>query len=167
MVNEIYELDGRIETLINEKFDPETGEIVDDNPERLAELIQETQMEKAYYLEQVALYAKNRRAMSEALGAEIKRLQTRKRVEDRKFQWAKSFLESAGMKINTARAQVSFRIFKSGRTVIDSVELIPERFWKKPKTEDDVYKTEIAKAIKAGETVSGAHLEDRVDTIIK
>lgn len=67
-------------------------------------------------------------------------------------------------KVETGTLRLSLR--HTTATMIDDAEQIPDRF-KTVKVEKVVNKTEIKKAIQAGEAVAGAHLQENVSLQIK
>lgn len=167
MVREIYENDERIATIMEGRFDPETGEILSDYD--AAKLIDEIEEDNRDRIVGVAIYGKNNAALLEALKEERKKLSARiKRVESN-VEFAKNFImdRQNGKPIkDDARVSVSFR--KSTKTIIDDLSKVPEQFIKPHTlTDDDVMKTEIKKAIQGGEEVAGAHLEEGQSCIIK
>lgn len=165
MYKEIYDNDERIEAVLDAGFDPETGEIVEGyDAEKLIEEIQEDNKERIIG---VALYAKNHAAVLDALKNAKRDIDKRIKQEAAKVDFSKNFLLMRGEKVtDDARASITFR--KSTKTIIDDVSAIPAEFIKPHEiSESDVNKTEIKKAIQAGENVSGAHIEEGQSCIIK
>lgn len=85
-------------------------------------------------------------------------------------QWLKQYLTSeldnAGIKkVETDNHLLSVRNFKAS-TVIDDFDTLPDDY-KIKKTEIVGNKNRIYQALKAGETVPGAHLEDNRSVVIK
>ena len=85
-------------------------------------------------------------------------------------QWLKQYLTSeldnAGIKkVETDNHLLSVRNFKAS-TVIDDFDTLPDDY-KIEKTEIVGNKNRIYQALKAGETIPGAHLEDNRSVVIK
>lgn len=140
------------------KVDEETGEVT--NMDELEAL----QMEHDAKVENIGLWVKNLKAESDAIKEEVKKLTARARVADNKAERLKEYLTEclAGEKFKTARLQVSYR--KSQAVNITDTLALPEEF-----TVIDIKpdKTAIKTAIKMGNTIPGAELEERTSTIIK
>lgn len=153
----LYEIE---EEIMSCCIDTETGEIIDE--ERLKAL----EMERDKKIEGVILWVKDLIAESKAVKEEAKALQARAKACDNKAESLKRFIEYAleGQKFKTERCSVSYRSSKS--IVIDNPLAIPEDFWKTP-TEDWISKTAIKEAIERGDTVEGAHQEEKTGIIIK
>lgn len=151
----LYEIDAGIMACI----DGETGEIIDE--EKLAEL----QMERDKKVENVALWYKNLVSDAAAYKAEKDAFAERERVAKNKAESLKRYLESAldGQPYKSTRVSVSYRA--SDAVIVDDVQLIDPAFLKFAEPTPD--KTAIKKAIKAGETVDGAHIEQRSNISIK
>lgn len=139
-------------------IDEETGEVL--NADEL-DAIQCARDEK---IENVCLYMKNLRYEADAIANEATILRTRKNRLERKIDWLKGYVQSNlhGEKFHTPRVDITYR--KSQVVVCDDPEKLDARF-QRVKVEAD--KTEIKKAIKGGEKVAGAHLEDTVSMIMK
>lgn len=167
MVREIYENDERIATIMEGRFDPETGEILSDYD--AAKLIDEIEEDNRDRIVGVAIYGKNNAALLEALKEEKRKLTKRIEQIESNAEFAKKFImdRQNGQPIkNDPRVSVSFR--KSTQTIIDDLSKIPAEYIKPRKvTDKDVMKTEIKKAIQNGAEVSGAHLEEGQSCIIK
>ena len=140
------------------KVDEETGEVT--NMDELEAL----QMEHDAKVENIGLWIKNLRAESEAIKEEAKKLTARAKVAENKAERLKDYLTEclAGEKFSTPRLNISYR--KSQAVNITDTLALPERF-KVVDVKPD--KTAIKNAIKAGEVVTGAELEERTSTIIK
>lgn len=151
----LYEIDAEIMACI----DGETGEIIDD--EKLAAL----QMERDKKVENVALWYKNLTSDAAAYKAEKDAFAERERVAKNKAESLKKYLDSAlaGQPFKSTRVSVSYRA--SDAVIVDDVQLIDPAYLKFAEPTPD--KTAIKKAIKAGETVDGAHIEQRSNISIK
>lgn len=157
-----YFIDSRIEEIIDEAIDPETGEVID---EEALDAIAALQEQKDDAIEQMGLYYKDMMAEVDAVKAEAKKLTDRAKAVENRAETVKKYLVRAldGKKFKTPRLSVSYR--KSEQTVVDDLSKIPYEYlkWKDP----DADKAAIKKAIKAGEEVPGAHIEPNTSTIIK
>ena len=151
----IYEIDKQIYQLVNED-----GEIDD------IESFEALQLEKAVKTENIALYIKNTIAEMTAIEEEIKNLKARNAVKSNKLARLENLLTYAldGQKFETARTSVSFR--KSEAVQLIDEAMIPITF-KKEKVTTSIDKTAIKKAIKAGNDIPGAVLEERLNVQVK
>lgn len=136
----------------------EDGEVI--NPEKMAEL----QMERADKIENVACWIKNLVAEADMIEIERKKLDERKHSALKKAESLKGWLNYAleGQKFSTGKCAVSYR--KSQVCTIIDPEKVPAA-WYKAKYEVD--KATIKEALKNGEVVPGAVLEERVNIQIK
>lgn len=159
----LYHIDAAIMALV----DPETGEIM--NYEAFAAL----QMEREEKLENMALWHKNLTAEAAAIKAEEANLAARRKDIEARAEKLKEYLFEAlgGDPFKTPRVVCKFN--KSQKVEIqDEAEFIRtmqegqhfEYLTFKPPT---VNRTEITKAIKAGQTVEGAELVKTVSISIK
>ena len=159
----LYEIDQALEEALNRVIvDEETGEvIVDPDMDRIAEL----QMERDKKIEGVCRYIKNAAAEAKAIADEIKRFTARKKVLENQAERAKGYVEYAlaGEKFETPTVSVTYRTTKS--IVVDELSEIPEEFLRYKEPEAD--KVAIKNAIKAGQTVPGAHEEETKSMTIK
>lgn len=147
-------------------IDQETGEIIDG--ERLDAL----QMERKAKLENVALWVKNLEADAAAFKAEKQAFEAREKAAANKVKGLKEWLGKAlqGAKFATEKCAVSFR--KS-----EAVEIADEgtlRTWavvNRPELlrirEPEIDKTEVKKALKAGEEIPGAAVAEKLNINIK
>ena len=151
----LYEINEQIMACI----DSETGEVID--PEQLNNL----QIAKDEKLENLALWYKDLIAEANALKEEKEAFATREKAAKNKAESIKNYLSYAlnGENFKTTKCALSFR--KSEKTVIDDIYSIPENFLKYSEPTADL--TEIKKAIKNGEEIKGAHLEETQNIQIK
>lgn len=149
----LYEIDAQIMECLSED-----GEVI--NPEKMAEL----QMERADKIENVACWIKNLVAEADMIEIERKKLDERKHSALKKAESLKGWLNYAleGQKFSTGKCAVSYR--KSQVCTIIDPEKVPAA-WYKAKYEVD--KATIKEALKNGEVVPGAVLEERVNIQIK
>lgn len=159
----LYEIDQAILDCI----DQETGEIVD--PEKLNDL----QMERNSKIENVALWLKNLESDAEAFKNEKNSFAEKEKAAKNKIEGLKNWLSLAlnGQKMQTSKVQISFR--KS-----EAIEIEDEaRFINFARTngrddllsykEPTINKTEIKKAIKAGQTFDGVELVEKNNIQVK
>lgn len=154
----LYEIDRAIEQVIETEFswDEETGEVLFEEKD-----LDALQMEFTDKLAACGCWMKNQRALAAAIKSEEQALaKRRKAIEaavDRMSDYTlRHLLKLQKPVVETAEVRLSTR--KSSRTVIDSEDMVPEKF-KEQVITTKVSKTEIAKALKAGEDVPGAHVE--------
>ena len=159
----LYEIDTAIEALV----DPETGEIMDNAA------FDALSMEREQKIENVACWVKNEKALAEEIGAEIKRLQERKKAAENRVERLKGYLlyATGGQKYQTARAQVSFRSSESTEIIDTSavIEWAQENGYEDmlKYREPEISKTAVKDAIKGGVTVPGAQIVTNTSVIIK
>ena len=150
----IYQIDEAILGCI----DPETGEV---NAEKLGELM----IQREQKVENIACWIKNLVSDAKALKEEKKALDERIKAKENRAESLKKYLESIleGQKFETTKCAVSFR--KSQSVNISDLSAIPTKFLRVKPAEPD--KTEIKKALKNGETITGAELVDKLSMTIK
>ena len=151
----LYEINEQILNCI----DTETGEIID------IDKLNELQMAKDEKLENLALWYKDLIAEANALKEEKEAFAAREKAAKNKAESIKNYLSYAlnGANFKTTKCALSFRT--SERTVIDDIYSVPENFLKYSEPKADL--NEIKKAIKNGEEIKGAHLEEKQNIQIK
>ena len=151
----LYEIDAAILACV----DLETGEIID--AEQLAAL----QLEREQKIENVALWYKNLLSDAVQYAGEEQAFRLKKQRAQAQAEKLKAWLHDAlqGNKYQSTRVNISFR--NSSSVVVDDVLNLPPRFvtFKDPVPD----KMAIKEAIKNGETVNGAHMENNQSIIIK
>lgn len=110
------------------------------------------------------------RSSAERKKAKAKNWSESAKADLQRAQWLKQYLTSeldnAGIKkVETDNHLLSVRNFKAS-TVIDDFDTLPDDY-KIEKTEIVGNKNRIYQALKAGENVPGAHLEDNRSVVIK
>ena len=131
-------IEGNLETLV----DAETGEVF------TAENLENLELARTEKIEGCAVVYKEFVAEADALAAEIKNLQERKRVAENKAEWLKKYLAENlnGEKFSTPKCKISYR--KSESVAFDGdVEEMPDEYCK---VERKLDKTAVKKALKAG-----------------
>lgn len=131
--------------------DTETGEITDWSAFEALQLARDEKIEN------IALYHKNLLAEAAALKAEEKSFAERRKRAENKAESLKNYLATSlnGNKFNTTKVAISYR--KSTSVEVDESKLSANWMREIPATYV-VDKVEIAKALKAGETIEGATL---------
>ena len=152
----LYEIN---EQLLN-LTDSETGEIEDWSAFEALQLARDEKIEN------IALYHKNMLAEAAALKAEEKSFAERRKRAENKAGSLKRYLDSAlqGQKFNTVKVAISYR--KSTSVEVDETKL-PANWLREIPASYVVDKVEIAKALKAGETIEGATLKESNNIQIK
>ena len=160
----LYEIDRAIQDLLDEGFnytiDEETGELIYDD--RSAEL-EQLQMDRAAKLEAVALYIKNLDALAADIKAEEKALEERRKAREKKADNLRRYLgesltaaQEGGFE--TGKVRVSFT--KSSAVIVDEALLDKAFIKEKVETTYSPDKKAIRAAIKAGQEVAGAYIEE-------
>jgi len=151
----LYEIDSEIMSLI----DDETGEILD------TDRFDELSADRDAKVENICLWIKNLKAEAEALKAEKDAFAHRQKVVENKMNSLKAFISTylEGTSFKTTKVNVSFR--KSESLEISDIYKIPEDFLKYK--EPDVDKTALKNAIKAGASIEGAEIVEKLNIQIK
>lgn len=162
----LYELSDAIRQVIARGFalDEETGEITFDetNLDELRLMFRE----KA---EACALYVKDQRALAKAIRDEERSLAERRRSAERRADRVERYLlahidELPDRRLETPRVALSTRRSTAVEVVNDG--MVPDEYMTY-KTTKTVNRDAIRKALKAGESVPGCHLEERTNVIIR
>lgn len=160
----LYEINEALEQALEAAFDPETGEILDEDALAQVETLELAREDK---LEGIACWIKDLRADAEAIKTEKNNLAKRERAANNKADRLTEYLkwQLAGEKLKTARASVSYRRSEAVE-LADNFEPmnLPSDCWA---VEYKVNKTAIKEHLKAGETLEGAELVTRTSIIIK
>ena len=161
----LYEIDRALEEALEKAFDPETGEILNEDAFADLEGLEAARVDK---LEACAIMVKQYAADAEAIKAEIKALTQRARVASNKADSLKTYMERSiapGEALKTPRVAIGWRR-SEGVTFDESfdVRALPEEL---TKTTVEPNKTAIKAALKQGETVPGAFLETRQNLQIR
>ncbi len=160
----IYEIPGALRELLDRlDADPDTGEV---DGEALAAYAEYTTA-AAEKLEGTACYCRELKAEAEAIKAEEERLAKRRKALENKSERLKNYmmpaLEAMGGKVKGVMASV--RIGKSQAVTVFDIDALPDAF-KHVKTTIDPDKVALKKALKSGEVIPGAALEDRQSVVI-
>lgn len=160
----IYEIPGALRELLDRlDADPDTGEV---DGEALAAYA-EYNAAAAEKLEGTACYVRELKAEAGAIKAEEERLAKRRKALENKSERLKNYmmpaLEAMGGKVKGVMASV--RIGKSQAVTVFDIDALPDAF-KHVKTTIDPDKVALKKALKSGEDIPGAALEDRQSVVI-
>lgn len=160
----IYEIPGELRDLLDRlDADPDTGEV---DGEALAAYA-EYNAAAAEKLEGTACYVRELKAEADAIKAEEERLAKRRKALENKSERLKNYmmpaLEAMGGKVKGVMASV--RIGKSQAVTVFDLDALPDAF-KRVVTKVDPDKVALKKALKAGEDIPGAALEDRHSVVI-
>ena len=151
----LYEINENILACV----DSETGEIIE--PKKLNDL----QIAKNAKFENLALWYNDLISEAEALKAEKEAFAAREKVAKNRAESIKNYLSFAlqGEDFKTTKCVVSFR--KSEKTIVDDIGELPEEYLTIAEPKANL--TEIKKAIKNGEEIKGAHIEETHNIQIK
>ena len=161
----IYEIDSKIQELLDSGVDEETGELITD-----MDALMDLQMERDRKVENLACAVKNMEAEAKAIRDEEKRLAERRKALEAKAARAEDYLAFVlnGEKFSSARVTVGWR--KTTKTEVD--DSFTE--WAKTNAPDllrfkepEPDKTAISAALKAGRKLNGAALTTTVSMTIK
>lgn len=160
----LYELDQRINELIANSVDPETGEVADGFIEKLDAL----NMERNEKIDNTMCLIKN--LLSDAAGweAEEKRLAELKKSAKNRAESLKNYLsrymEAGVEKFTSEHGKIGWK--KSERVVVQDVDTLPEEF-KKVKVEVKADLISLKNALKEDRKIDGVSLEEHQNIQIK
>ena len=156
----IYEIPSTLRDLLDRlDADPDTGEV---DGEALAAYAEYTTA-AAEKLEGTACYCRELKAEAEAIKAEAKRRKALENKSERLKAYMMPALEAMGGKVKGV--MVSLRIGTTQAVKVLDLEALPEAF-RRIKTTIDPDKVALKKALKDGETIPGAALEERQSVVI-
>lgn len=137
----------------------ETGEVID------VAALEALELERSEKIRNIALWIKNLKSDVTALDAEEKAFKARKDAAKKKAEQLSGYLASVlnGEKVTGTDFAISWRK-STAVNVLDEKALPPTFLIPQPPKVD---KTGISKALKAGETVTGAELIERQNMTIK
>ena len=158
----LYEINEERAKIVEIGVDHETGEVAPDFDEKMSE----NGAMRDEKINDLLGYIKNKEAEAEAYGGEIKRMTKNMKSALAVADGMKRYLAMQmeyGETFTSERGKISWR--KSERVIAD-VDKIPEQFKRRiEEVKPDL--VGIKKAIKAGEEVSGAFIEERHNIQIK
>jgi len=151
----LFEINEELESLI----DFETGEILD------IEAFENLKMERQDKLQNIALLYKNCKSDVKQLDELIKEYTARRNSCKKTMEWAKATLETElkGEKLTDEKKRFTTYYYSSTSTKTD-MEILPDE-WKK--TTVTPLTKEIGEALKRGEKIEGAWLEEKQSLVIK
>ena len=156
----IYEIPSTLRDLLDRlDADPDTGEV---DGEALAAYAEYTTA-AAEKLEGTACYCRELKAEAEAIKAEEERRKALENKSERLKAYMMPALEAMGGKVKGV--MVSLRIGTTQAVKVLDLEALPEAF-RRIKTTIDPDKVALKKALKDGETIPGAALEERQSVVI-
>lgn len=149
----------QIDSAILDCVDIETGEIFNEAK------FEELSLTRDAKIENICLWIKNLKAEAEALKAEKDAFAQRQKVAENKMESLKNYISTylEGTPFKTAKVAVSFR--KSESVEIDEGVKIPDQFLKF--AEPKVDKTELKKALKAGNIIDGVSIVEKQNIQIR
>lgn len=164
----LYEINSQIDQILsNIEIDEETGEVLIDTT-----LLESLQIAHDVKIENIACFIKNLNAEAEALKAEEKNLNVRRKQKEKTIERLTYMLDNdlQGQKFETARCKISYR--KSTSTDVDEPVFL-EKYKDDPKMctpQPTVYKydkNELKKMIKAGQVIEGVKVVENNNISIK
>jgi hypothetical protein len=165
--NALYEIDGMYQSYLaqaKEEAEQNEGVIPDD----LAAKLDAMEMTRDVKIENSVKYYKNENAIADMLDAEIKALQARARSHRGHAEWLKTYLSAIikpGEKPEYSCGKISWR--KSERTIINDGAKIPVEYTRVIPEHREPELDKIKKALKDGEKIEGAAIEERQNLQIK
>jgi hypothetical protein len=156
----IYDIDARLDELLNGSIDEETGEIITDFDE-----IEKLQMEREAIREGIACHIIGDRAEILALQMQEQKLKERRQRLERHVAKTEDFLEriSNGVGLQSDRVSVVFRQSAGKVVVLDEAKL---REWAKANRDDlltykepEIKKSAVKAAIQGGEDIPYACID--------
>lgn len=176
----LYEINDQLAILEEYSVDPETGELLDED--QFNAKFDEIQMALNDKIESSICFVKNLNAEVEAFKAEEKNLAQRRKVKENLAERIKNRIDTyikaqytdeegnvdiVGLnkyKMETPKMKLSYR--KSESVNITDIDSVPKEYIK-TKTEVSADKTNIKKAIKAGQHIDGAELVTNINMQVK
>ena len=158
----LYGINSKIELVLDNAVDQETGEIID---EQLMEQLGALELEKNEIIENVLLEIKNQNAYAKALKEEKQEIDKKKARAEQRAETLKKYVSQAlnGEKFKTPKVSVSYRNTKSTEYTGD-IENLPSSC---VKVEKSIYKTELKKLLESGADIPGATIVTNTSMIIK
>lgn len=171
----LYDIDNRLVTLLEERFDIDSGEIYE-NDEELAKAIDEVALDLDTKIENIGCFIKNLESDVEALKKEEDNLKARRRTAENKVESLKRYLngylqavypnddDRRKWKFNSPKVVLGYR--RSTTVEIPNIDALDKEFLR-VKTEVAPDKTAIKDAIKSGKDVKGAFLKDNINLSVR
>ena len=151
----LYEICNKLEN----GFDEETGEIFDDS------VLEELNLAKNEKVDAICCYIKDLKGDAKKIKDEADALASRAKSCTKKAESLTKYLENmlAGEEFESARNKVTYR--QSKTVEIDDLFAIPEQYLKYSDPTPD--KVALGKTLKAGNMVTGCHLEEHSNMQLK
>lgn len=171
----LYEIDSRLVTLLEERFDIDSGEIYE-NDEELAKAIDEVALDLDTKIENIGCFIKNLESDVEAIKKEEDNLKARRRTAENKIESLKRYLngylqavypnddDRRKWKFKSPKVVLGYR--RSTTVEIPNIDALDKEFLR-VKTEVAPDKTAIKDAIKSGKDVKGAFLKDNINLSVR
>lgn len=171
----LYEISDKLDVLINEAFDIETGELYE-TQEELDKAIDECELDLDTKIENIGCFIKNLEADIDMLKKEEDNLKKRRKSAENKIEGLKKYLngyltavypidaDRAKWKFKTPRVVLGYR--KSSSVEVPDIEKLDKNFIK-VKTEVSADKTAIKNAIKDGQEVKGAFIKENINLNVR
>lgn len=171
----LYEISDKLDVLINEAFDIETGELYE-TQEELDKAIDECELDLDTKIENIGCFIKNLEADIDMLKNEEDKLKKRRKSAENKIEGLKKYLngyltavypidaDRAKWKFKTPRVVLGYR--KSSSVEVPDIEKLDKNFIK-VKTEVSADKTAIKNAIKDGQEVKGAFIKENINLNVR
>lgn len=160
----LYELDQRINELITNSIDTETGEVSDGFIEKLDAL----NMERNQKIDNIMCLIKNLDSETTAFDNEVKRLAELKKSAKSRAESLKAYLtnymEAGVEKFTSPHGKIGWR--KSEKVIVQDVDALPEEF-KKVKVDITADLVSLKKALKEDRKIDGVSLEEHQNIQIK
>lgn len=157
-----------IDAILEMMVDPETGEVVsEDEALKLAETYEAQVLDKCeWMLKHITTEKYKIEAMENQKKTLDKMIKTKKNCVDRLSKYVAMALKYEKWETPDGLAKISYRTTKD-KVTVDDINEIPIDYFKTPRYESNLSKTELKEAIQSGTSVPGVHLEDSTSIIVK
>ena len=157
-----------IDAILEMMVDPETGEVLsEDEALKVAETYEATVLDKCeWMLKRINEEKYKVEAMENQYKAIGKMIKTKKNLIERLSKYVAMALKYEKWETPDGLAKISYRTTKD-KVTVDNLDLIPIEYFKTPRYESNLSKTELKEMIQSGTSVPGVHLEDSTSIIIK
>jgi hypothetical protein len=171
----VYQINDRFETILNEMFDPETGEVFQ-SQEEVDKALDEVGLELDTKIENIGCYIKNLEYEIDALKKEEDNLYKRRKAAENKIEGLKRYLngflvsvmpnedDRRKWKFKTPRVVLGYR--KSTTVEVSDIEALSDEFLNL-KVETTPNKKAIKEALIKGEKVEGAYLKENINLSVR
>ena len=171
----VYQINDRFETILNEMFDPETGEVFQ-SQEEVDKALDEVGLELDTKIENIGCYIKNLEYEIDALKKEEDNLYKRRKAAENKIEGLKRYLngfltsvipnddDRRKWKFKTPRVVLGYR--KSTTVEVSDIEALSDEFINL-KVETTPSKKAIKEALTKGEKVKGAYLKENINLSVR